>query len=157
MKKKKKFAGTSSSVALSDLDQTVRFPSLAQALCCFFRGPPQFLRETWIEVEHLAVIQRKCAKCYQNWISRQQLCLMKRREGEAKKKGAVSKEPLSGIFFFNILHVQHMKMKWHHSAPVANRGHIIITLSWITTWQQTCPFFFHQRVILVLIKQFTFR
>lgn len=29
-----------------------------------------------MEVEHLAVIQRKCAKCYQNWISRQQLCSM---------------------------------------------------------------------------------
>ena len=36
----------------------------------------RFLGETRMEVEHLAVIQRKCAKCYQNWISRLQLCSM---------------------------------------------------------------------------------
>lgn len=35
-----------------------------------------------MEVEHLAVIQRKCAKCYQNWISRQQLCSMNCRGRE---------------------------------------------------------------------------
>lgn len=32
-----------------------------------------------MEVEHLAVIQRKCAKCYQNWIRRQQLCSMNKK------------------------------------------------------------------------------
>lgn len=40
-------------------------------------GAQWFLGETRIEVEYLAVIQRKCAKCYQNGISGQQSCIMK--------------------------------------------------------------------------------
>lgn len=45
-------------------------------------GALWFLGETRIEVVDLAVIQRKCAKCYQNWINRWQLRLMKGIEQE---------------------------------------------------------------------------
>lgn len=56
-----------------------------------------FLRETRIEVVDLAVIQRKCAKCYQNWINRRQLSLMK---GIEQEKGSfqVTRERNSNLY-----------------------------------------------------------
>jgi len=57
-------------------------PCSGATWCRLLSWAQRFLGETRMEVEHLAVIQRKCAKCYQNWISRQQLCSMNRRGRE---------------------------------------------------------------------------
>lgn len=78
-------------VAVGDLNQKIIFCALwghreplcsGATWCRLLSWAQGFLGETRMEVEHLAVIQRKCAKCYQNWISRQQLCSMNGRGRE---------------------------------------------------------------------------
>ncbi len=70
-------------VYLSDFHQTAhRPPFFGTTELWLLSGALWFLGETRIEVVELAVIQRKCAKCYQNWINRQQLRLMKGIEQE---------------------------------------------------------------------------
>lgn len=78
-------------VARGDWNQKIIFcalwghrepPCSGATWCRLLSWAQRFLGETRMEVEHLAVIQRKCAKCYQNWISRQQLCSMNRRGRE---------------------------------------------------------------------------
>lgn len=78
-------------VEMVDLNQKIIFcalhgyrdpPCSGATWCRLLSWAQRFLGETRMEVEHLAVIQRKCAKCYQNWISRQQLCSMKRKGKE---------------------------------------------------------------------------
>ncbi len=72
-------------VYLSDFHQTAhRPPFFGTTELWLLSGALWFLGETRIEVVELAVIQRKCAKCYQNWINRQQLSWWKALN---KKKG----------------------------------------------------------------------
>lgn len=58
-------------------------PCYGMTWCWLLSWAQRFLGETRMEVEHLAVIQRKCAKCYQNWITRQQLCSINGRRRES--------------------------------------------------------------------------
>lgn len=67
---------------MSDFHQTAQTPFFWTTELWLLSGALWFLGETRIEVVDLAVIQRKCAKCYQNWINKRQLRLMKGIEQE---------------------------------------------------------------------------